>query len=143
MDPLPDFIDEKLWFTQRYSGPNKKYYLCITNPHTFVGRMYAWDDDAEQGFCVSKEEIATCSTETVYFVKGFLAGNEPAEPLDADGYDYPDDHPLRKRWLQARDLFRITGTWAEGRICEKCGQEMLPSWRPGVICHVCSSMADA
>jgi len=143
MNSLPSTTDEKLWFTMHDDDPEKKYFFCVTNPHTFWGRMYAWDVDANHGFCVSKYEIASCSPEASYFIKGFLAGNEPGEPLDPEGDVYPGDHPLYQRWSQARGLFSITGTWADGRVCEKCGQEMLPSCKPGFICHVCSPMADA
>src|SRR5262245_44519654 len=82
MNASKEFIDEKLWFTMRCSAPDKKYFLLVTNPHTFIGRMYAWDADLEQGFCVSKHEIAAWSAEVDYFIKGFLSGNEPRPPLN-------------------------------------------------------------
>ncbi|HKQ75909.1 MAG TPA: hypothetical protein VJ810_19600 [Blastocatellia bacterium] len=135
---MPELFDEKLWFTMSHSGPEKKYFLCVTNPHTFIGRMYALDADLDQGFCVSKHEIAGCSAEAEYFIKGFLSGNEPEPPRDDNDENYPDDSSEMRKWEQSRILFKKTGVWKDGRVCEKCGQEMLPACEPGVICHNCS-----
>jgi hypothetical protein len=93
MRPLPDFVDEALWITTEHGGPEKRYYLLRSNPHTFLGRMNAFDPEAGEGFCISKHEIVTMSPEARYFVDGFLIGNEPAPPTDGDGDPLPDDHP--------------------------------------------------
>ena len=137
MRGLPDFVDEALWFTTGHGGPAKRYYLLRENPHTFTGLMTAFDVEAKQGFSVSKNEIVTMSREAAYFVAGFLAGNRPAPPVDADGDPLADEHPEQRRWRLAVALFAQTGAWSPGRVCERCGLEMLPSCPPGRLCERC------
>lgn len=133
---LPDSIDPSLWFTTKNYGPDRKFYFFSHSPHTFYGRMHAYDPEQKQSFSVSKYEISTMSPEAGYFVQGFLAGNEPSPPEGANG-PLPNDDPQILRWTRAIDLWRITGIWLDGRTCEKCKRIMLPSVPPGLVCEVC------
>jgi len=137
MRRLPDFVDEALWVTTEHGGPDKRYYLLWDNPHTFTGRMSAFDPEANQGFCISKHEIVSMSREAAYFAAGFLAGNQPTPPVDAEGDPLPEEDPQQQRWRRATTLFAETGVWAPGRVCEQCGSQMLPSCPPGVVCEKC------
>ena len=137
MRGLRDFIDEALWITTAHGGPDKRYYLLRDNPHTFVGRMSAFDAEANQGFCISKHEIVTMSREAGYFVAGFLAGNQPRPPVDAERDPLPEDHPEQQGWRRAVALFAETGAWRPGRVCERCGSDMVPSCPPGFLCERC------
>jgi hypothetical protein len=135
MSELPDFIDDELWITL-LGEPGKKYFLFY-NPHTHKGRMGVWDPDTQQVFRVSKNEIASYSHEASYWVKGFLAGNEPDPPKSRKGYDLPDNHPKLIRWRKAIELFHESGFWfPEVRKCTQCGKELLPS-QLGLVCPEC------
>ncbi|MBA2679049.1 MAG: hypothetical protein H0U76_11720 [Ktedonobacteraceae bacterium] len=126
--------DEQLWFTQE--GCDEKHFLQ-GNPHTFHGRMAAWCPREQAGLCVSKSEMLECSLATRYWVQGFLSGNEPAYPVDDDGY-LEDDDPRIKKWRAAIQLFAKTGLWVDHeRVCERCGKELLPSSPAGLICERC------
>jgi hypothetical protein len=137
MRRLPDYVDEALWVTTEHGGPEKRYYLLRDNPHTDTGRMSALDAEANQWFCISKYEIVTMSREATYFVAGFLTGNQPAPPVDAEGDPLPEQDPEQQRWRRATALFAKTGSWGPGRVCERCGSEMLPSCPPGRLCERC------
>jgi hypothetical protein len=118
-------LDPELWFhTDHCEG---RHYL-VGNPHTFPGRLAAWCPSKRIGFCVSKSEIAECSRETSYYLKGFLAGQEPAPPVSDEGDPLPPDDPEDRAWARAAELFQRTGSWnARFRICEVCGARLLPS----------------
>jgi hypothetical protein len=64
------------------------------------------------------------SEEARYFVAGFLAGNEPGYPADADG---ETDEADLAAWRAATARFRRTGSWY-GRwgTCQVCGCVLLP-----------------
>ena len=141
MNEVPN-IDLTLWFTLK-SDPESKCYLHH-NPHTFPGRMGAWGM-SHQGrnafFCVSSYEIADCSTEARYWIKGFLAGNEPGPPLDIHDEPLPDDSLTVQQWRKATALFRETGQWSvTERVCEVCQHIMLPSELPGFCCSKCKGI---
>lgn len=117
--------DPALWF--RHEHCDGMHYV-IGNPHTFPGRLSAWCTTKNQRFRVSKSEIAECSRETTYYLKGFLAGQEPGPPVSADGDVLPPDDPEQHAWIDAADLFLETGIWSsQFRICEQCGARLLPS----------------
>ena len=137
MRPLPEFVDEALWFTTEHGGPGKRYYLLRSNPHTFRGRMNAFDADAGEAFCISKHEIVTMSPEARYFIDGFLVGNQPAPPTDGDGDPLPDDHPTERLWRRAVAKFNERGFWGPDTSCEGCGAAMLPADPPGLLCARC------
>jgi len=138
---LPESIDPLLWFTTKKYGEERRFYFWTINPQTFIGRMYAFDPNKNQSFAVSKFEIASMSNESQYFVSGFLTGNEPPPPKCEDGRLAEDD-PGMIRWRRAVKLFSSTGAWKDGRVCEKCGGEILPSTPPGFVCEVCLGISD-
>lgn len=81
-------LDPVLWFT---TGHCEGRHYLLGNPHTFPGRLSAWCPSMRRGFSVSKSEIAECSNETTYFVKGFLSGQEAGAPSDEAGDLLPPD----------------------------------------------------
>ena len=89
---------------------------------------------------LSKGEIEACSDETRYWIRGYLAGNMPEPPRDADGDRLPGDDPVTQRWRQAADLFLVTGIWKAGDPgpCSGCGEALLPS-QPGFVCAACQA----
>lgn len=124
-------LDLALWFHSE--GCAERHYL-IGNPHTFPGRISAWCPRKMMSYCVSKSEIAECSTETAYFVKGFLSGSEPRAPVDEAGDRMPPSDLEYRAWARATQLFQQTGTWnSRFRICEVCGARLLPS-NPRATC---------
>jgi len=96
-------FDENLWFEHKEC--KGKHYL-IGNPHTFTGRMYAYCPIKKQTFCISKSEIGEKSTETEYWIKGFLCGNEPSPPSDIDL-----ESKVYKKWIDKIKKFKMTGDW--------------------------------
>lgn len=130
-------LDQKLWFLQK-SCCSEKHYLFY-NPHTFFGRMGAWCPTHKHSYCVSKHEIDTCSKEATYWIRGFLRGNEPSYPTDNSGDLLPEEDPRIKEWRAAIALFVETGVWAVGRICNRCGEKLLPSEPVGFTCENCRS----
>ena len=118
-------LDPELWFNTAHC--DGRHYL-LGNGQTFRGRLHAWCPSKQLGFRVSMSEIADCSKETTYFLKGFLAGQEPGPPVDDDGDLLPPGDPEYRAWVHATELFRQTGSWNERfRICEQCGARLLPS----------------
>jgi hypothetical protein len=120
--PGPPEIDERLWFDAPCGGRD---HLLDANGHTFHGRMLAWCPHQEHHvYSVSLGEMGEMSTETQYFVRGFLAGNEPGAPFDSDWQMTPEDEAA---WASATDRFRRTGWWY-GRwgTCAECGCVLLP-----------------
>lgn len=118
-------IDPALWFT--LANCEGRHFV-LYNSHTFHGRLTAWCPNKGRSVNVSKSELQTSSEETKYWLKGFLAGNEPEPPRNGAGtVEAVDSEPFR-RWLRAVELFAETGYWYEGeRRCEKCDQVLLPS----------------
>jgi len=109
----PRDLDRALWFEPGCCDDGR--HFLHYNPHTFPGRMGAYCDAHDRTFAVSKSEIERCSAEAVYWVRGFLSGNEPAPPLDADGYEIDDlDDPRWQRWRDAVEEFRHSGAWPAG-----------------------------
>ena len=70
--------------------------------------MTAWCPDTETACNVSLSEMGEMSEQTRYFVRGFLSGNQPGPPEDADGYPEPEDLVA---WQAATRRFRRTGSW--------------------------------
>lgn len=133
----PEF-DEKLWFTMSDCCGQKHYLLF--NPHTFPGRMGAWCPEKQLTFNVSKSAIETCSLEAEYWIKGFVAGNEPPPPRDENRDYLPEDDPRYRRWQAAIKQFPETGIWVmQDRKCEICGELLLPT-QPGLKCGKCSAL---
>jgi hypothetical protein len=84
--------------------------------------MFAWCPTKKVTFRVSKGEIETLSTESTYWIQGFLSGNEPPPPMQSTGPGDPEfDH-----WFDSAVLFQQTGHWSsEPGNCERCGQKKL------------------
>lgn len=94
------------------------------NGHTFIGRIAAWCPQKDVGYNVSLNEMGAMSTESRYFIAGFLAGNEPRYPSDDEG---ETDEADLIAWQSATRRFRRTGSWY-GRwgTCQVCGCVLLP-----------------
>lgn len=122
-------LDEELWFI----GSCGKRDLLTGNPHTFRGRISAWCPAERVGYNVSLDEITEMSTASRYFIKGFLAGNEPEPPEpDDQGNEDPEDLTA---WRAAVHRFRSTGNWlGRWRTCDVCGCVLLPGTADG-YCH--------
>jgi len=119
-------VDSRLWFEM--DGYEGRHYLVDGNPHTFRGRMYFYCPLQNVYTRISKNEIGECSDETRYFIRGYLSGNEPPPPSDADNDLLDDRDPAFTLWRKAAEVFRNTGYWWSGdpRTCERCHSELLP-----------------
>ncbi|HWO22668.1 MAG TPA: hypothetical protein VNO30_28105 [Kofleriaceae bacterium] len=118
-------LDPDLWFVTAHC--EGRHYV-LGNGHTFRGRIHAWCPAKQLGFRVSKSDITECSRETAYYVRGLLAGQEPAAPVDDEGDLLPPDDPEYRAWVHATKLFGQTGSWNERvRLCEVCGARLWPS----------------
>jgi hypothetical protein len=98
----PDGIDPGLWIVAK-NHPDP--WFLYGNCHTFPGRMKAWNSKDGRDVCVSLFEIVSCSRSSYWWIKGFLAGNEP-EP--------PEDEAEAASWAERRDAFYETGDWRVG-----------------------------
>jgi hypothetical protein len=104
MAPPPD-LDRALWFEPGCCADGRHYVHY--NSHTFPGRMGAYCEAHDRTFSVWLPEIERSSPEARYWIRGFLAGNEPPRPLDADGYEIDDLEDVRwVAWREAIDHFR-------------------------------------
>lgn len=128
-------FDKNLWFT--IEGCEGKHYL-IGNPHTFRGRMHAWCPQKERSFFVSLSEIEEMSEPSKYWITGFLKGNQPEPPTNANG-DVDFESAEYRRWTESINLFTQTGYWtSEKRNCDQCGMELLNAERTKT-CENCTS----
>ena len=132
---LPAYVDPHLWF----EDGGQRLYLVADNPHTFHGRMCAYHPALDLIVMVSKSDVVNnCSEEARYFVLGYLSGNQPDPPRNAEGDWVEDDDPRSEEWRRAVTLFHETGYWntEHGRMCGWCGAELLLS-DPGEPCVQC------
>jgi hypothetical protein len=139
-DPNELQVDEALWFVSpcRASGGNDRHFL-VANPHTHRGRMSAWCRTGKRAFAVSKGEMLECSDAARVWIAGFLTGNEPEPPTNADGDALHPDEPAMIRWYREIELFHETGVWvATARECPQCKDALLRS-QPGLVCAKCSA----
>lgn len=120
-DSIFPVIDESLWFE---SSCGSRDFLLDACGHTYPGRMVAWCPTKEVAYNVSLGEMGEMSREALYFIRGFLAGNEPGPPENEDGETGTDD---LNAWYAATRRFRRTGSWF-GRwgTCSVCGCVLLP-----------------
>ncbi|CAN5524390.1 hypothetical protein BH10ACT3_BH10ACT3_23200 [soil metagenome] len=132
--PVYPVLDEAMWFEAECGGRD---LLLKDNGHTFTGRMLAWcphgdEPDSRRVYSVSLSDMAEMSTETRYFVHGFLAGNTPEGPFNED-WEMTDADAVA--WQVASIRFRTTGEWSgHWSTCSTCGCVLLPdSW--GDKCH--------
>lgn len=118
-DPLGG-LDERLWFEAPCGGRD----LITGSGNTYPGRMSAWCPQKRVGYNVSLSEMGDMSEQSRYFVAGFLAGNAPDAPDDADHEIEPDDLAA---WIAATARFRRTGSWlGRWNTCQACGCVLLP-----------------
>jgi hypothetical protein len=104
--PGPEY-DPRLWF--HHLGCSGKHFL-LGNPHTFVGRMWAWCPVKKVTFFVSKVEIGETSQPAKYWIQGFLSGSEPRPPSDAEG-DTDFGSPEYRNWERMVTAYHETGDW--------------------------------
>jgi hypothetical protein len=81
-------------------------------PH-IRGRIYAWCPVKQIVTRVSKYEVAACSDEAGYFMRGYLSGSEPPPPKDAEGM-LVEDQAQGDTWLRSVEEWRQTGEWSDG-----------------------------
>jgi hypothetical protein len=125
-------IDERLWFV---GTCGERDFLVDGHGHTFRGRMSAWCPTQQHWYNVSKAAITECSTETEFFIRGFLTGCEPGPPIDDEGEMNEADH---KAWRAAAQRFHSTGYWyGRWTTCDVCGRVLLPD----TDAEVCESHA--
>lgn len=115
-------LDEQLWFE---ASCGDRDLLMGAGGHTYPGRMLAWCPHQEHHvYSVSLNEMGEMSTASRYFVRGYLAGQEPEVPYDDDGEITPEDELA---WELATYRFRQTGSWSGGwDTCADCGCVLLP-----------------
>ena len=84
------------------------------------------------------------SPEAIYWIKGFLTGNEPDAPMDKNHDDYlPKDHPKHQHWRAEIEQFPETGYWNFFKyFCEKCGAEASYT-EGGIECFKCGELREA
>ena len=102
-------IDSRLWFTMEPSCKGKHYILWAS--HTFPGRFTAWCPIKKRTTNCSKSDIRKCSKESAYWLKGFLAGNEPEPPRDESGNFLDIASPGFKAWEREARHFQKKGIW--------------------------------
>jgi len=128
-------LDERLWFYLKRDNCVEKHYI-IGNPHTFYGRIMGYCPMQKKSFYFSITEIESMPTETEYWIKGFLSGNEPGAPLDEDGNIIFDGEEY-DFWEKSIELFHKTGYWyGSERLCDVCGRKLYNSW-PNFECDGC------
>ena len=107
MASIIDF-DKKLWFMHK--GCDGKYYL-LGNPHTFLGRIWAWCPLKERTFFLPITEIEEISEYSRCWIDGFLAGSEPPPPTNEDGDIDVDSDQYRKWQKKAKYIeLQVNGT---------------------------------
>jgi hypothetical protein len=100
-------LDERLWF-EMAGCPGRHFF--VDGNSTILGRIYAWCPTKQITTRVSKSEVVAASDESWYFIKGFLAGSEPAPPLDEEGMLSTDEAAVA-RWRSNCAEWRVTGEW--------------------------------
>ena len=102
--------NKNLWIKLNHCEGN--HYL-LGNCHTFPGRMNAYCELKDKTFCVSSNEIIEMTTESDYWIRGFLSGNEPEPPEELE-MEFPDDYfnsERFKKWVTMTEKFKQTGQW--------------------------------
>jgi hypothetical protein len=104
-------IDERLWFEM--SGCDGRHFFVEGTPHV-LGRLYAYCPAKETIERVSRSDVTASSDEAGYFMRGYLSGSEPAPPTGVDG-SLIDDQTAVDDWLEAVEIWRLTGEWTGDR----------------------------
>jgi hypothetical protein len=94
-------------------GCTGKHYLLWAS-HTFPGRFTAWCPVKKRTANCSLSDVNRCSTAAAYWLKGFLAGNEPEPPRGEAGVFLDSSHPKFKAWERVARRFQKTGSWPSG-----------------------------
>ena len=102
-------MDRRLWFTME-PGCKGKHYL-ISSSHTYPGRFTAWCPLKKRMANCSFSDVRSTSTEAKYWLKGFLAGNEPPPPREETGQVSDSASREFKAWERAARRFQKTGSW--------------------------------
>lgn len=89
----------------------KHYLLCAS--HTFPGRFTAWCPVKKRSTNCSLSDVNRSSKESLYWLKGFLAGNEPDPPRRPDGAYVSASSADFKAWEKAAKSFQKTGFWPD------------------------------
>ena len=81
--------------------------------------------------------MKTYTSESKYWIKGFLKGNQPNPPSDNNG-EVDFESKEYQTWQKAIGLFDNTGYWWSGdkRFCDNCNEELLDS-EPEDNCKNC------
>jgi hypothetical protein len=104
-------VNPKLWFTMDPSCTGKHFLLCAS--HTFPGRFTAWCPLKKRSTNCSLSDVKDASKEARYWLKGFLAGNEPPPPRGESGYSLEASSPEFKDWEKRARRFQKTGVWRD------------------------------
>jgi hypothetical protein len=101
--------DPKLWVLLD-SCCKAKHLLC-NNSHSFPGRMSVYCPTHRLSLSASLGDFSKMSDESRYWIKGFLVGNTPPPPLDAEGDPFPEESAVDKAWRAKAVEFQKTGRW--------------------------------
>ena len=74
-------------------------------------RAASRDPSSKRTTNCSKSDIRKCSKESAYWLKGFLAGNEPEPPRDESGNFLDIASPGFKAWEREARHFQKKGIW--------------------------------
>lgn len=111
--------DKNLWFY--HNGCEGQHYL-IGNPHTHIGRMYAWCPINKTALCVSEHEMGDMSIESKYWIKGFLSGSEKYEEDEVEKYKLDPylDHLVK----DGRKIKKVHVLYVDGdaKLCDCCDE---------------------
>lgn len=101
-DPRPLFME---------TGCEGRHFVhaCPT-PHTFPGRIRAWCPVKRVVYNFSKAQMLDAPHETMLWLDGYLAGNEPEPPRHEEGFaEYTS--PAALAWADKAKAFRSKGFW--------------------------------
>jgi hypothetical protein len=99
-------VDPKLWFTMEPSCAGKHYLLSAS--HTFPGRFTVWCPLKKRAANCSLSDVKKASREASYWLKGFLAGNEPRPERE-----WTVESREFKAWEKKSRRFQKTGVWPD------------------------------
>lgn len=99
-------IDKALSF--EHNGCTGLHYI-LGNPHTHPGRIMGWCEKKQTSFFFSLSEVINPTIETKFWIKGFLAGNEPSPPLINGDVDFESEE--YKLWQKKLKDFNESGYW--------------------------------
>ena len=104
--------EPRLWVTMKRGCTGKHFLLWAS--HTFPGRFSAWCPVKKRTANCSLGDVHRCSTEATWWLRGFLAGNEPEPPRGEDAAFLDSTDPKSKAWERTARRFKKTGSWPSG-----------------------------